>query len=141
MSDVEHREQRSFFKWASMQSGKFPELTLLYAIPNGGDRNARVGAKLKAEGVKAGFPDIGLPVPRGGYGGLFIEMKRPGNKAIGQKKGRLRKNQRQWLRALEKAGNMTAVAYGWEDARKHVLNYLSMKPGDQADQESPRIAA
>jgi hypothetical protein len=63
-----------------------PCLALLFHIPNGGARgdnarsNAIRGAAMKAEGVKAGVYDLFLPVARGGWHGLFIEMKKPGEK-------------------------------------------------------------
>ena len=34
------------------------------------------GAQMKAEGVKKGFPDIELSVPRRRFHGLYIELKR-----------------------------------------------------------------
>lgn len=50
---------------------------LLYAVPNGGQRNAATGARLKAEGVLAGVPDLVLHV-----GGLtvYLEVKTPGGR-------------------------------------------------------------
>ena len=55
--------------------GEHPEVALLHAIPNGDWRGPRVAQRLKAEGVKPGIPDLFLPVPRGGYHGLYIELK------------------------------------------------------------------
>jgi hypothetical protein len=49
-------------------------LKLLYAVPNGGDRNLRVPRKLKAEGVMAGVADLCLPAARRGYHGLYLEI-------------------------------------------------------------------
>lgn len=57
-----------------------PEYGLIFAIPNGGARHPAVAAKLKAEGVKAGVPDLFLPVARHGYHGMFIELKVGDNK-------------------------------------------------------------
>ena len=73
----EHSEQAALFRWAAMQSKSIPALALLLAIPNGGARSLTTGGRLKAEGVKAGVPDIVLPVPRGSYASLWIELKRP----------------------------------------------------------------
>ena len=55
----EHDEQVLIFKWARLSEGRWPELALLFAIPNGGHRHKAVAAKLKAEGVRAGVPDRG----------------------------------------------------------------------------------
>ena len=55
---------------------QYPEYAaLLFAIPNGGARNAVTGARLKEEGVVAGVADLFLSVPGGDLHGLYIEMK------------------------------------------------------------------
>lgn len=36
---TEAQEQMTLFSWAAMQSGKYPELNLLYHVPNGGSRH------------------------------------------------------------------------------------------------------
>ena len=57
-------------------------LRWLHAIPNGGSRGGDArgrriqGARMKAEGVKAGVPDIFLPLPLRGFNGLYIELKK-----------------------------------------------------------------
>jgi len=45
----------------------------------GGSHNfgARKGATLKAMGLRAGAPDLFLAMMRGGYGGLYLEIKGP----------------------------------------------------------------
>jgi len=122
--DREHHEQKALFIWARLQRKKFPELDAMYAIPNGGDRNRIVGAKLKAEGVKAGVPDICLPVSRRGYNALYIEMKAPAD-ASGKGKGRVRKNQLEWLERLRSHGNMAVVCLGFDEAKQQIEWYLS----------------
>lgn len=91
-------------------------LRLMFAIPNGGARNAATGAVLKREGVKAGVPDIFLPWPSCGRHGLFVEMKKPG--------GSVRGNQKAWQRELVEAGYEAVVCYGWDDAREVITRYL-----------------
>ena len=67
----ESEEQICLFQWAQYQSGRYPELELMYHIPNGGSRNKYEAANLKLQGVKAGVPDICLPVARGKFHGLY----------------------------------------------------------------------
>lgn len=109
-------EQTCLFRWASYSMGKYPQLKWLFHIPNGGKRDKVTAAKLKAEGVKAGVPDICLPVARGKFHGLYIELKAGKNKAT--------KLQMEWLEGLDLNGYKTAICYGWEEASELIKNYL-----------------
>ena len=113
----EHDEQVKLFQWARMSEGRWPELALLFAIPNGGKRHVAVAVKLKAEGVKAGVPDICLPVARGRYHGLFIELKHG--------KNRTQTIQRRWLADLGMNGYCARVAHEFEGARALIEDYLT----------------
>lgn len=76
--ELELESQIVVIQWADLQSlpcGKYPELRWLFHVPNGGRRGKAEAGKLKASGVRAGVPDLFLPVPRGGFCGLWIEMK------------------------------------------------------------------
>lgn len=115
---TEHQEQCTLFEWAAWQEGIWPELRLLHAIPNGGKRDIRTAAMLKAEGVKPGVPDIFLPVSRGGKHGLYIELKR-------RKGGVISKAQEAWIRALTAQGYECCVCHGWDAAREAILEYLA----------------
>ena len=117
MKTDEHREQAALFEWARYAGGRYPELALLFAVPNGGRRDAVTGARLKAEGVKAGVPDIILPVARGGYHGLFIELKAGKNTATAEQRG--------WLAALAAQGYRAAVCRGAAEAMALLEEYLS----------------
>jgi hypothetical protein len=116
MKQEEHNEQAALFRWAALAAGRYPELALLFAVPNGGRRDAVTGARLKAEGVKAGVPDIWLPVARCGYHGLVIELKAEG--------GRASREQKAWLRALEEQGWLAAVCVGATAAWELLGRYL-----------------
>lgn len=116
---TEHQHQAALFKWANMQAATMPELALMFAIPNGGQRNIIVATRLKAEGVKSGVPDIFLPVARGGAHGLFIELKTTKGKPSG--------NQREWIGDLAFMGYSAVFCYGWEDAKDTILEYLANK--------------
>lgn len=47
---TESVEQQRLMQWARMESGKWPELALLYHVPNEGKRSRTAGARMKAEG-------------------------------------------------------------------------------------------
>jgi hypothetical protein len=117
---TEAQEQEALFRWAAFARGKHPELALLYHIPNGGSRHKLEAANMKRQGVRAGVPDLCLPVPRGGYGALYIELKRT-------RGGRLNSEQENWLEMLRTAGNAAVVCYGWEDAKAQIEAYLVEK--------------
>lgn len=114
---TEHQEQCSLFEWAAFQEGFWPELRLMHAIPNGGKRDKVTAARMKAEGVKPGVPDICLPVPRGDKHGLYIEMKR-------RKGGSVSADQLKWLDNLMRQGYECHVCRGCEEARSVILDYL-----------------
>ena len=113
----EGAEQATLFSWAAMKRGKWPELELLFHIPNGGSRGKAEAARFKAEGVKAGVPDLFLPVARGPYHGLFIEMKR-------QKGGKVSDAQKAWILDLIDQGYLAVVCYGCKDAAELIEDYL-----------------
>ena len=106
----EHDEQVAFVRWFRAQ---YPGL-LIYSIPNGshlagtnGQRAAQI-ARLKAEGMRPGMPDLHIP-----WYNLYIEMKR-------QRGGRLSQEQRDVHHHLQCAGRKVIVAKGWEDAAAQV---------------------
>lgn len=93
----------------------------VFHIPNGGSRHPAEAARLKAQGVKAGVPDLCIPVARGGYHSLYIEMKAA--------KGRVSAHQREWLGLLSAQGMRAVVCYGAGSAIDEIESYMSGKGG------------
>lgn len=114
---TEDTEQAHIFVWAGWARGKYPELDLMHHIPNGGKRSKPEAARFKAQGVKAGVPDIFLPCARGGYHGLYIELKRT-------KGGKISAAQKEWIDALRGQGYKVIVCYGFDEAREVIISYL-----------------
>lgn len=114
---TEEVEQTCLFRWAAYCTAIHPELELLHAIPNGGKRSKSEAARMRGAGVKAGVPDMFLPVARGGQHGLYIELKR-------LEGGRVTKEQVEWMDALARQGYACAICHGWEKARQTILDYL-----------------
>ena len=115
---TEEQEQAAVMEWAMLMEKQYPELALLFHIPNGADRHPAVAAKLKKQGVKAGVPDLFLPVARGGFHGLWVEMKR-------QKGGRLSDEQKAWIEALTAEKYLAVRADGAEAACDVIYKYLT----------------
>lgn len=111
-------EQSMLFQWCELQKSKYPVLGLLFAIPNGGTRHPREAVNLKRQGVKAGVPDMFLPVPNKNYNGLFIELKYGKNKAS--------EKQKQWINELNHQGYYAKVCVGFEEAKNTILEYLNL---------------
>ena len=116
MLPTEEEEQIWLFSWAALNLGRWPELELLHHIPNGGKRSKPEAARFKAMGVKRGVSDIFLPVARGGYHGLYIELK--------AKDGKVEKEQREWIDAVQEQGYYGTVCFGGFSAANLLETYL-----------------
>lgn len=117
MNHKESDEQISLFQWAKLAQCQYPELKLLHAIGNGNAKRSIVqGARMKREGVKAGVSDVMLPVARGGYHGLYIELKIKG--------GKVSNSQEWWIAETTKQGYYSTVCYGWVEAKEVIEGYL-----------------
>lgn len=101
----EHLEQREFVSWFRKT---YPGVRI-FAIPNGGYRSLAAAARLKAEGVVAGVPDLCIPAWK-----VWVEMKRV-------KGGVLSEKQKDWRSYLEKCGHIVIVAHGKEAAIHEII--------------------
>lgn len=118
MMSIEEQEQRAVIEWCEWNASRFPQLKLIFHVPNGGHRSKAEGGRFKAIGVKPGVPDLFLPVPRPPYHGLFIELKAPG--------GRVSTAQLSWIVSLMNAGYMAKVCYGAGEATAEIERYMKL---------------
>jgi hypothetical protein len=107
------------------QSSPVKQLRWLHAIPNGGARDPVTAARMKAEGVKAGVPDLFLPIARyetkrgaEPWHGLYIEMKKG-------KDGRQSKEQMEFEDHCFMHAYQYVVCRNWREAADHIKNYLT----------------
>lgn len=127
----EEDEHAAVMDWAIRHEHEYPDLDLLYHIPNGGSRSAvylpgvgckghRIsleGRRLKRLGVKPGVPDLHLPVSRQGYHSLYIEMKRVRDYRVSE-------DQRAVIDRLRAKGNRVEICAGFEAAKRVLIDYL-----------------
>jgi len=116
----EAEEQRSLIYWCEVMKYQYPDLDLIFAVPNGDLRDKKTAALLSSEGVKSGVPDLILPVPRGTYHGLYIEMKRSDGGSGTSK------NQDKWIERLQKHIYCVKVCWGFEKAKTVITWYYSL---------------
>ncbi len=112
----EHDLQVQCLRWLHIAH---PEV-LCYAIPNGAYTTKTTARKLVAEGVVHGIPDLHIPIPKGEYASLYIEMKNG-------KAGRLSEHQQTMIERLQRLGNKVVVCRTTEEFVHEVEEYLRAK--------------
>ena len=115
---TEHVEAVRFWRMVTLHEARHPEPLNLTHVPMGGKRHRVVAAKLKAEGVRAGYPDYLLDVPRGEYHGWRCELKAVGEYA--------EPHQKAWHERLRAQGYRVDVCRGWEEAWRALCAYLGI---------------
>lgn len=122
LSETDH--QQAVVQYFRQQ---YPEY-LIYAVPNGawlhGTSLQRIKQmkKLKAEGLEPGVPDLCIPVPRGKYHGLYIEMK-----DVGKTESDLSKEQKQKIIYLTWQGYKAEWRAGVDAAIELIDWYMGLK--------------
>lgn len=129
---LETEEQQAFFARLESLTGRFPSLALIHAIPNAGGFSGGFGAnvarvqRLKREGVKAGIPDIFVPIPRIDIdlNGLYIEMKRQNAVPSDTKKEQIAVHE-----GLRRQGYRVEICKGCDEAWAVLCDYLPWLAG------------
>lgn len=118
----ETKHQLQVIKWSQMPQVRqlWPELRLLYHVPNERDCSDVTRHLLKLMGVKPGVADLVLPVARGNWHGLYLELKKFG--------GRPSANQLWWKEQLTAQNYRAVTCYGWKQACAVLMEY--MRAGD-----------
>ena len=93
---------------------------LCYAIPNGGYRTITTARAMRAEGQKAGMPDLHIPIGRGEYLSLYIEMKNG-------KAGRLSEAQKEMHETLRKYRNKVVICRNLLEFQQEINTYFTDK--------------
>ena len=108
-------EQAKVIAWARANERNYPYLWMLHSSLNGVKLSAIQASIAKAQGMLSGVPDLFLPVPRGKYHGLYIEMKHGSNT--------LTENQKKFLQNAANAGYAVSVCYSANEAIKRIEDY------------------
>lgn len=115
-SEEEHHLQCECVRYFNL---RYPHLKgRLFAVPNGGRRDAITGAKLKAEGVVPGVSDLILLKSNRHYGALLIEMKK--------RNGKQSESQKQWEKLVTAEKEFKYVkCHSFDEFKYEVDDFLS----------------
>lgn len=115
---AETEEQAALIEWANKTVidgiciGDY-----LIHIPNEGKRGPKAARDAKRLGLRKGVPDLFLALPRGGYAGLWVEMKAQGGQSTVQ--------QFRWLKKLNNVGYVATTCFSFSQAKDTVVKYLN----------------
>lgn len=112
----EDQELVAFFDWVRWNESGDSLFSLIFHIANERKTSPRAGAYLKRKGVRAGIPDVCVPVARHGYSAMYVELKIKPNKISDAQKER--------MLALHGAGNCVRVAWSAQELINLVKWYL-----------------
>lgn len=120
MRYAEHEAQKAVCLWWKCQHKALGVRweNLLMHVPNGQNSSARAGSRMKAQGLRAGVPDLFLAVPRGPYHGLWVEMKSAA--------GTCSDAQKAFHPLLLAQGYHVQVCKGWDQATRAITAYLKL---------------
>lgn len=126
---IEDDHQAAYFRWVDLMAATDPRYLNIYAVPNGGNRNAFEAARLVKQGTRKGYPDINVDVVISGHfspkPGLRIEMKRP--IVRGQQRPIVSPEQKDWFVRLQQQGYVCCLCYGWDAAQEATAVYMAGK--------------
>lgn len=115
---TEYGEHSALVAMVARLDDRYPDLKLLFHVPNDARRSPSVAGRMKAMGLKSGVPDLLLPVRRGIYSGLACELKVAPNKPTD--------TQLWWLGKLADQGWYAFVSFNADDAYGHILRYIQL---------------
>lgn len=111
----ESNMQIACVRWFRFQYPK----CLIFSIPNGGKRGKLTAYVMKLEGALAGVPDLCVAVAKGGYHGLYLELK-DGNK------GKASDAQKLVIKELERQGYKVCVVRSIDQFMEVVNEYMEL---------------
>lgn len=121
---TEHQHQVKVISWWNRHHEAFGlPVFALFHVPNGGSRHMLEAVKLKAAGVRPGIPDLFLDVPRNGYHGLRIEMKKESLR--NRKNGGASDEQMAVHQFLKDQGYSVVMAWSADDVIAALKEYLA----------------
>lgn len=126
---LEAEEQAEVFAYLKTldcytHAGRRPAGDFAFAVPNGsvlaGDagQRARQMRSMKAQGLKPAVSDIVIALPRQGFHGMFLEMKRV-------KYSRVDDAQIEWRDLMTAVGYFAVICRGFDEAKQAIDGYFA----------------
>lgn len=116
---LESQVQITVIQWANTVRYKQRHLSYyLHHSANGGNRSITDAQQFKEMGVQAGYPDLLLDIPKGGYHGLRIEIKR-------SKREKIKPHQQERIDALNEEGYLAVLCVGYDEIVDTIKDYMN----------------
>lgn len=115
---TELTEQIRVMQYCKSMEAYDKDYSMIYHIPNEGNRKQKTGSNLVKAGLKKGVPDICVAVPKMGMHGLYIELKK-------DKQSKVSKEQIEWIKRLNQQKYIATVCYGADEAINLIIAYMS----------------
>lgn len=119
---TENQEQRALVKWIRMRSD-ISDYVL--KMNNEGKRTKAQGWNLTMLGMCRGASDLFLAYPAHGLHGCWIECKRNRKYSPCEQRSETWLYQLQFQDIMRYKGYAAFIAYGWEDGKKKIEQYLA----------------
>jgi hypothetical protein len=110
-------EQAKVIAWARANERNYPFLWMLHSSLNGVKMTKAQAVRAIAQGMKKGVADLFLPVKKGVYSGLYIEMK--------SEKGRTSIDQSKFLTAVSENDYLAHICYSAVEAIDKIKGYYN----------------
>ena len=110
-------EQAKVVAWARANERNYPFLWMLHSSLNGVKMTKAQAVRAIAQGMKKGVADLFLPVKKGVYSGLYIEMK--------SEKGRTSIDQSKFLTAVSENDYLAHICYSAVEAIDKIKGYYN----------------
>ncbi len=110
-------EQAKVIAWARANERNYPYLWMLHSSLNGVKMTKAQAVRAIAQGMKKGVADLFLPVKKGVYSGLYIEMR--------SEKGRTSIDQSKFLTAVSENDYLAHICYSAVEAIDKIKGYYN----------------
>ena len=123
----EHILQQRIVAWIE---ATWPDVVIAVNPYSGMRMTSRQAIAAKRQGLRPGLPDLAIYEPRGGYHGLFIELKIDGSRIVKKDGSPVSEHVARQLdiaAKLNERGYLSLICIGETNAKEAIVEYMEKK--------------